>query len=84
MSRSGRSPNASSARRAVPNRFVTRRNSEPDVREQQRRPAGGDDPAVDLGNLQMRIDRDIDRNDICVAAERLDERAKVREHEIDD
>ena len=39
ISRSGRVPNASSARRAVPNRFVTSGNAAPlHVREQQRRP----------------------------------------------
>ena len=82
MSRSGRSPKASSARRAVPNRLVTSGKSAPvDVGEEQRRAAGGDDPAMNLGGLEVRVDRRRDLDEIVVAAQPIEKRAKIGKHE---
>ena len=48
-----------------------------DVGEEQRRTAGGDHAAMDLGDLEVRIDRRLHRDDVVVTAEAVDERAEV-------
>ena len=83
MSCSGRSPNASSARRAVPNRFVTSGNARAaHVGEEQRRPAGGDHAAVDLGGFEMRVDRRLDRDEVAIGAQPIQEGAEIGEHAV--
>ena len=80
MNSSGRVPKASSARRAEPNRLVTRGERRAgDVGEQQRRAARRDHPPVNLRRLQDRIDRRVDYREVAVTPELLDERAQVRE-----
>ena len=51
-----------------------------DVREQQRRSARGDDATVDLGDLEIGVDRRIHRDDGRVTAEEVDEGAEVWKH----
>ena len=78
MNASGRSPNACAARDGVPNRLVDERKARAlDPREQQRRAAGRDDAAVDLGDLEAGIDRGIDDHEVAIAANPTQETAKV-------
>ena len=61
-----------------------------DVRKEQRRPAGGDDPPVDLCGLENRVDRRFDDRQIVVTLQSVDERSQVgksaasHEHAADD
>ncbi len=48
-----------------------------DVAEEQRRPAGGDHAAMDLGRFEIRIHRRVYLDDVVGAAEVVDERAEV-------
>ena len=52
----------------------------PDVREEQRRAAGGDDPPMDLGSLEIGLHRCGDLHQIAIAPQLVDEASKVREH----
>ena len=49
------------------------------VREQQRRPAGGDHAAMDLGGFEIRIDRRADLDELAIAAELIEERSQIAE-----
>ena len=49
------------------------------VGEEQRGPAGGDHPAVDLGHLQPRVDGHGDGDEVAVAPELVQVRAQVGE-----
>ena len=51
----------------------------PHVREEQRRPAGGDDPTVDLRRLEARVDLGLDHDQVAVAPQLLDEGPQVGE-----
>ena len=53
-----------------------------DVGEQQRRPAGGDHAAMNLGGFEIRIDRRGDLDEIAVAAQLIEERSQVGEHRL--
>ena len=78
MNASGRVPNASSARRAVPNRLVTSGKSAPfTLVNSKRRPAGGDHAAMDLGGLEIRIDRRADLDELPIAPQLIDERSQI-------
>ena len=48
-----------------------------DVAEHQRRPAGGDDPAVDLGDLEVGGDRRLDVDDLLLAPQQVQKLAEV-------
>ena len=48
-----------------------------DVGEEQRRSAGRDDAAVNLGGFEMGIDRRLHRDDVVVTAELVDEGAEI-------
>ena len=50
------------------------------VREQQRGTARRDHAAMDLGNLEVRIDRRFHGDDVVVVVETVDELTKVLEH----
>ena len=50
------------------------------VGEQQRRPAGGDHAAMDLGGFEVRIDRRADLDEIPIAAELIEERSQIAEN----
>ena len=78
MSASGRVPNASSARRAVPNRFVTSGNDAPFTRvKSSAGPAGRNHAAMDLGGLLVGVDGRVHDGQIAVAAELIEERAEI-------
>ena len=49
------------------------------VGEQQRRPAGGDDPPVNLRRFEDRVDRRLDDRQVAVTPQPVDERTKVGE-----
>ena len=51
-----------------------------DVAEDQRRPAGGDHAAMDLGGFEIRIDRRVDLDDVVVAAKARRGTRGDREH----
>ena len=53
-----------------------------DVGEEQRRTAGGDHAPVDFRDLEVRIDRGVDRDDRRVTVEAVDERLEDRESSI--
>ena len=61
-----------------------------DVREEQRRAAGGDDPAVDLRRFERGIDGNLDNREVAVTFQPIDERTEVgktgarHEHVVDD
>ena len=76
--RIGRSPNASSARRAVPKRLVTSRKSDrATLVKISAGPAGGDDATVNLGGFEVGIDRRLHRDDVVVTAELVEEGAQI-------
>jgi hypothetical protein len=52
------------------------------VREQEGRAAGGDDPPVDLGRLQVPVDGRFDDGKVSVPPELLDEAAEVAELQV--
>ena len=80
MSASGRVPNASSARRAVPNRFVTSGNDAPFTRvKSSAGPPAGDHAPMDLGGFLVRIDRHVDHGEIAIAAELIEEGSEIGE-----
>ena len=47
------------------------------VGEQQRRATRRDHPAMDLGNLQLRVYARVDGDDVVVTTQLLDERSKI-------
>ncbi len=49
------------------------------MREEQGRPAGGDDPPVDFGHLQSWIHRSVDDHEITVPPQGVDEPSEIRE-----
>jgi hypothetical protein len=49
----------------------------PDVREEQGRSTGCDHPPVDFRNFEMTVDRSLDRDDVIVTAEAVDEGAEI-------
>ena len=53
-----------------------------DVREQQRRPAGGDHAAVDLGGFLVGVDGSGDLDQIAVAAQAVEEGAEIGEPSV--
>ena len=76
----GRVPKASSARRAVPNRFVTSGNALPvDAGEEQRRSARGNHTAMDFGDLEIGVDGRGDDREVPVALQPVEELTKVGE-----
>ena len=76
--RSGRSPNASSARRAVPNRLVTSRNGEPATLVNS---SAGPPAAITRrwisATSSLRIDARVDGDHVAVAPKLVDERAEI-------
>ena len=49
------------------------------IREEQRRPTGRDDAAVDLGGLEVRIDRRLHNREVAVTPQPVDERTQIGE-----
>ena len=75
-------PNASSARRAVPNRFVTSGKSAPfTLVNSNAGPPAGDHAAMNLRRLEHRIDRRRDLDQVAIAPELIDERSQIRKHQ---
>jgi hypothetical protein len=50
-----------------------------DVPEEERGPAGGDDPPMHFRGFQVRVDRGFNRDQVVVARQLFDERAQVGE-----
>jgi hypothetical protein len=55
---------------------------EPEIRlnhvcKEERRPAGGDDPTMDLGDFESRVYRDVDGDEIVRTTEMIDEGPEV-------